>query len=487
MSDSSANPVHGLPALEQRFRQDMSWLCLPAKPWAVPRAIDGEPVQDVAIVGGGMGGLAAAFAMQNLGLNAAIYDRAPAGLEGPWATTARMETLRSPKELTGPALGFAALTFRAWFEAQFGLDAWAALDKIPRLQWMDYLRWYRKVTGVVVHNAHHVRSVQPRADHVELSMDSPAGSTGVRARHVVLATGRDGLGGPIIPDFLKTLERKHWAHSSDPMDYGQLAGLRVGVIGAGASAMDSAATALEAGAREVQLLIRSHELPRINKGKGAGNPGFNHGFAALPDAWKWRYRHYLNVARTPPPHHSVLRVSRHDNAHFNLGCPIRAIAWRDGALQVHTPQRHFELDFIIAGTGFDIDWLQRPELAPFAGHVRTWGERFEAPADEADASLAGHPDLGTCFEFQPKPGHDLPGLDRIHCLNFAAVLSQGAISGDIPAVSIGAQRLAECLTARLYAEDVAVHYQRMQDFSEPELLGDEWTPAPTALHANLTS
>ena len=65
-----------------------------------------------------------------------------------------------------------------------------------------------------------------------------------------------------------------WAHSSDDNDYRALAGLRVGVIGAGASAMDSAATALEAGAAHVHLLVRRADLPRINKGKGAGNPGF---------------------------------------------------------------------------------------------------------------------------------------------------------------------------------------------------------------------
>ena len=55
------------------------------------------------------------------------------------------------------------------------------------------------------------------------------------------------------------------------MDYAMLADKRVGV-GAGASAMDSAATALEAGAASVDLLIRRDDIPRINKGKGAGNP-----------------------------------------------------------------------------------------------------------------------------------------------------------------------------------------------------------------------
>ena len=94
-----------------------------------------------------MAGLALAAALVQRGVSVVAYDEAPAGLEGPWATTARMETLRSPKQLAGPALGIPSLTFRAWFEAQFGEVAWESLDKIPRLQWMDYLRWYRARAG----------------------------------------------------------------------------------------------------------------------------------------------------------------------------------------------------------------------------------------------------------------------------------------------------------------------------------------------------
>ena len=75
--------------------------------------------------------------------------------------------------------------------------------------------------------------------------------------------------------------------------------------------MDSAATALEAGAAQVHLLVRRADLPRINKGKGAGNPGFVAGYARLPDDWKWRIRHYINAQQVPPPRNSTQRVSRH--------------------------------------------------------------------------------------------------------------------------------------------------------------------------------
>ena len=65
------------------------------------------------------------------------------------------------------------------------------------------------------------------------------------ARHVVLATGRDGLGGPYVPPFANGIDRKFWAHTADEIDFAALNGKRIGVVGAGASGMDNAATALE--------------------------------------------------------------------------------------------------------------------------------------------------------------------------------------------------------------------------------------------------
>ena len=481
-----AIPPQGLAALEARLRQDLSWLEIPAKNWVTPRHVDGQQVLDVAVVGGGMAGLAAAASLKHLGIAAPIFDQAPEGYEGPWATTARMETLRSPKQLTGPALGLPALTFRAWFEAQFGADAWEALDKIPRLQWMDYLRWYRRVLELDVRNEHRILAVLPRADDlVQLDIESPAGRETVLARRVVLATGRDGLGGAYVPDFAKKLPRDRWAHSSDVMDYATLAGKRVGVVGAGASAMDSAATALEAGAASVDLLIRRDDIPRINKGKGAGNPGLTHGHLTLPDEWKWKIRHYINAAQVPPPRGSTLRVSRHPNARFNLGAGVQDLALVDDEIRVTTPKGVFALDFLIFSTGFRIDWTVRPEFAALAPHVRAWGDRYVPPAGEEDQELHDSPDLGAVFELQEKTPGACPGLDRVHCFSYPAALTQGTISGDIPAISEGAKRLAQGIAGLFYREDVATHYANMEAFSEPEVFGDEWVPAPAPAQASV--
>lgn len=483
---TSPDAPMGLAALEARLRQDLEWLALPPKRWVPPQQRDGAPVLDVAIVGAGMVGLATAAALAHLGIAATLFDRAPAGFEGPWATTARMETLRSPKELTGPALGLPALTFRAWFEAQHGRAAWDALDKIPRLQWADYLRWYRAVLGLDVRNQLALRDLRPRADGVvELLLADEARGAGadaplqrVLARHVVVATGRDGLGGPWVPDWAHTLPRVRWVHSADDWDGARFRGQRVAVVGGGASAMDAAATALEAGAARVDLLIRRAELPRVNKGKGAGSPGMAHGFWALPDEWKWRLRHYINVQQVPPPHGSTLRVSRHPNAFFHLGAAVRgAVERADGTLRVDTTKGPLAADTLVFCTGFRSDWARRPEFATIAPQVRLWGDRFVPPAGEHDAELAESPDLGPLLEFQPRTPGACPGLERVHCMTYASALSHGAVAGDIPQVSEGAKRLAQGLAAALLAEDVAQHFDAMQRYAEPELFGDEWTAA----------
>lgn len=473
------NAPVGLAALEARLHQDLEWLELPGRDWVPPRVVEGHRVRDVVVIGAGMCGLAASAALLCLGLrNIVVYDGAPVGQEGPWVTFARMRTLRSPKQLTGPALGLPALTFRAWYEAQFGHTGWAALGRIPRTQWMDYLVWYRRVLGLPVMNERQVTAVRPFGpDLLELDVAGPDGVARVRARHLVLASGRDGLGGPFVPEMIRGTDRRFWAHSAEPIDFAALRGRRVGVVGAGASAMDNAATALEAGAARLDLFIRRPDIPRINKFTGIGSPGVVHGFAALPDTWKWRFLHYVLGTQTPPPRDSTLRVSAHANARFHLASPILSVQTEGDTLRVVTPRGEYVLDFLILATGFQFDLSRRPELAAFAPQIRLWKDRFATPEGMESAELAQSPDLAPDYAFQEKQPGACPQLARIHCFNHHATLSHGKLSGDIPGVSEGAERLARGIARSLFVEDRKQHYAALQAFDTPELLGDEWVDA----------
>jgi cation diffusion facilitator CzcD-associated flavoprotein CzcO len=498
-SDSqSADHRHavGLDALEARLFEDLSWLELPAPSWVPARQADGQRVLDVAIVGGGMAGLAASAELRLLGIgNQCLFDQAREGHEGPWVTYARMQTLRSPKQLTGPALRLPALTFRAWYEAQFGRAAWLALYKIPREQWMAYLRWYRRVLALPVRNETRVASVRERSDGlIALELEPASGTPAERgrreivlARHVVLATGREGLGGGFIPAAARSLPAHVRAHSSDDIDFSALRGRRVGVIGASASAFDNAATALEAGAARVDLFIRRADIPRTNKLTGIGSPGLVHGFAGLPDAWKWRFLHYSAQSQTPPPRDSVLRVSRHAHAHFHLGSPLTDVTQHGDIVIVETPKGRYELDYLIFATGFHSDIDTRAEFAAIAPHIRRWRDCFAHTADMPNEDLAAAPDLDRNFAFQERVPGACTALARIHCFNHAASLTHGKVAGDIPAISDGAQRLARAIASMLFDADRETHYAALQAFDTAELNGDEWTDADARCATPFTS
>ncbi|MGO7422507.1 NAD(P)-binding domain-containing protein [Rhizobium ruizarguesonis] len=488
MSDLSTFP-NNLEALEARLRQDLAWLELPDKSWVPPRVVDGQGVVDVVIIGAGMAGLVASAMLKRLGVaNHILLDKAPAGSEGPWVTFARMRTLRSPKQLTGPAIGLPALTFRAYYEALHGRDAWVALDRAPRETWMDYLVWYRRVLDLPVRNGVAVDAIRPRADGLlEVVCRHDGRSETTIARHVVLATGRDGLGGPFVPSIAHGIERKFWAHTADEIDFAALRGKRVGVVGAGASAMDNAATALEAGAARLDLFVRRTDLPRINKFTGIGSQGVVHGFAGLPDDWKWRFLDYAMRSQTPPTRPSVLRVSAFPQAHLHLGSPIDRLQQQGDHIVVTTPKGSYPVDFLIFGTGFRVDLKNRPELAAVASHIGLWRDRFPVPADMRNDELETSPDLGEAFEFlEAEPGA-CPALARIHCFNFPATLSHGKLTGDIPAISEGADRLARGIVRALFVADRERHFADLQAFDTPELLGDEWADDETVTFSDLSA
>ena len=138
-----------LKALETQVHRDIEYVDYPQHEWVIPRQDScGVRIRDVVIVGAGMSGLSVAFLLMRARvLNIIAIDRNEAGHEGPWLSYARMDELRTPKEMVGPDCGFPSLSFAAWYRAQHGDAAWKALNKATRAEWMDYLNWFRRVAG----------------------------------------------------------------------------------------------------------------------------------------------------------------------------------------------------------------------------------------------------------------------------------------------------------------------------------------------------
>lgn len=471
--------ARSLAGLEARLRREWELLVMPPpKVWLEPKShAELGPMLDVAIVGAGMGGLTAALALRRLGVpRVKLFDRARAGREGPWIGYARMETLRSPPELAGPALGFPSLTFRAWYEAQFGRESWSRLYRIPRPQWMEYLVWYRRVTGADVENECELIDLDGAADHVVLTLRSAGRVRRVAARRLILANGRDGLGGKYAPEMFAGLGRSVCAHSSDDIDFAALAGRTVGVVGAGASATDNAAEALEHGAARVAMLVRRHDIPRVNKGLGIGSAGLWAGFQHLPLERRWMIVQHIADNGTAPPHNSMLRCSRHPNFAVVVDCAIRAVEERGGRVLLNTTRGRLAFDFLILATGFTVDWPRKPELARLAPHVLLWRDRF-SPPDGRPFEQGDDPFLGPALEFQERSPGAAPWVTRVHCDSFPAFLSHGPLTGDIPAISVGAERIAQGIAGQLFCEDFEIVWRRFMAFDTPELSGDEYAPA----------
>ena len=120
----------------------------------------------VAIIGGGQTGCALAFALRRAGIGkVTVLDAAPDEQRaGIWLNAARMNLLRTPKALPGPELGIPALSFQAWYEARHGEQAYAAIDRIKRTDWADYLRWYKQFLGIHPRYRTRLTRIEPVGD-----------------------------------------------------------------------------------------------------------------------------------------------------------------------------------------------------------------------------------------------------------------------------------------------------------------------------------
>jgi cation diffusion facilitator CzcD-associated flavoprotein CzcO len=436
-------------------KRELEQLRYPAANWVLPR----EGMLDVLVVGGGMCGQTATFALLREGVrNVRCVDRAPRGAEGPWTTFARMDILRSPKHLTGPDLGIASLTYRAYHEAKFGTEDWDKLHKIDRLEWSRYLHWVRDTVPIPVENDAHVRALDLVPQAVKVSI----GAETVHTRKVVLAMGREGSGALRWPAFA-TFDPRHRPagvhHSADEIDFAGLRNKTIGILGAGASAFDNAGAALEAGAAEVVIFARRPILPQVNKSKWTAFPGFLHGYQSLDDARKWRFYTYIFGEQVPPPYESVLRCERHAGFSIRFG-----EGWRDilSGPRVVTPKGEHRFDALIVCTGFDVNLTDRPEVASFRDDIDVWANHAPAKAFPEEGRF---PYLGDAFQLQGKH----PEIGRVHVFNWGSTMSHGALAGDIPGLETGARRLASGIVRDLFLEDAERYWERLQVHNEDEL------------------
>lgn len=485
--DAAPADAAGLARHAAAVSEDLARLGLPWRGWTAARTdTAGDRLLDVIVIGAGQFGIAVAGALRLRGItDLLVLDRAPAGDEGPWVTYARMPTLRSPKQLPGLSFGIPSLTFQSWYRAAYGAAAWDALYKIHNGVWQDYILWVRRMLDLPVRNGAEAVDLIPHADRVEVLLGD---GSRLAAKRVVVATGRGATGGfARVPGVAEDLFPDLAAHTMDRIDFTALRGKRIAMIGVGASAWDNAATAMEAGAASVAMFARRRALPQLNKGRASTGIGFFEGWQALPDADRWRLAAYLDDMQSPPPHETIHRALAHSGVSVHFSTRLRA-ATREGArvrLEVENgPSGAY--DFLILGTGFRVDLAHEPLFARVHRDIALWQDRYTPPPDLARPHLGRFPYVGDAFELLPREGaRDAAGLGRIHLFNMASWLSAGTLAADVPTLEVGPDRLAQGVTARLFAEDFEPILDRLVAWEEEHELEGTAFYAPE--HVNKTA
>lgn len=201
---------------------------------------------DIAIVGAGPYGLSAAAHLKAKGFAVRVFgepmefwaDKMPAGM-----------LLRSPREASSISDPTRAFTLEA-YEATSGKEPAAPL---PIETFVEYGRWFRHQLGSDLDTRTVARVDQDR-DEFRLTLQS---GESVRTTRVVVAAGI----GPFRrkPDQFQGLAQAQASHCYEGRKFGEFAGRKVAVIGAGQSALESAALLHESGA-EVEVIAHISEL-----------------------------------------------------------------------------------------------------------------------------------------------------------------------------------------------------------------------------------
>ena len=452
-----------LATLATRVRDDLDRIAHPRMKWLTPRtAPDGTAALDVLIVGGGQSGLGVAVGLLRAQVdNILVVDRAARGAEGPWLSYARMRTLRSPKDYTGPDLNLPSLTYQSWHEARYGLAHWQALDLITREDWAAYLLWVRDTVGVPVRNGTDVTGIAPSGDLLAATF---ADGTVRHARKIVLATGQDSMGAWWMPPAVAALPPHVRAHAADPIDFAALRGRRVAVLGAGASALDNAAMALEAGAADVAVYCRRAEPQVVQPYRWLTFAGFLSHVGDLPDEWRWRFMSRILGMREGFPQPTWDRCARHGAFRLVTGTPWTGAREAGGVVEIATAQGTVTADFVICGTGVDMDFTLRPELRHMAGQIARWSDRYIPPPEEADERLGRFPYLGTDYSLLPRVPGEASWLGNVHLFSIASTMSFGPSGSSINAMTTAVPKLVAGITRGLFTADVERHWRSLDAY-----------------------
>lgn len=204
------------------------------------------------IIGAGPYGLSVASHLRAAGMDVQIFGKAMDF----WASQMpKGMLLRSPwtgSNLSDPDQAYSLDRFDA-------THAKPLSRHLPLEDFVRYGQWFQ-AQAVADLDPRQVLAVERKSDGFELALEDGERLT---ADHVIVATGIGSFAR--YPEVLASVPREFASHASDPRnrDFGRYAGKRVAVLGAGQSAIESAAILHESGA-DVEVLMRQPQLRWLN-------------------------------------------------------------------------------------------------------------------------------------------------------------------------------------------------------------------------------
>jgi thioredoxin reductase len=392
---------------------------------------------DVAIVGAGPYGLALAAHLRKLGVGFRVFgkpmsswlERMPRGMflksEGFASSIADPEegyTLRRYCEEAGRAYG------------DYGAPV--AIETFT-----DYGLWFQQTLVPAVEETE-VERVRPVGERWEVALAD--GQTTV-ARRVVIACGFPSF--RHTPAALRDLPPSVVSHSSDHSDLRKFAGQDVVVVGAGQSALETAALLRESGASPSVVVRRTNlswnDPPEVGRrslqnrirfpmtGLGAGWASWV--YADVPLAFfRFPVATRVRLAREVlgPAGAWWLRERMEERVPVLLGHVVTGASAGDGRVHLDvaaadgTVDGELEADHVIAATGYRV----RLDALPF----------LEAPLRSRLRTVADAPALTTSFE------SSVPGL---HFVGMAAANSFGPVMRFVCGTGFAARRVSRHLAA----------------------------------------
>ncbi|WP_248958882.1 NAD(P)-binding domain-containing protein [Sphaerisporangium perillae] len=199
----------------------------------------------VVVIGAGPYGLSTTAHLRGRGLDVRTFGSPMASWREQMPAGMRLKSTPSASSMSAPAPGH---TLAAYL-AETGLPALGEHDTVPVEQFVDYGMWFQ---SRLVSDVEQVRvaSLDEEGGRFHLKLDS---GEELETAKVVVASGLTGFAH--VPEELRALEPGLVTHSSEHADLTPFAGRDVVVVGAGQSALETAALLHEAGA-SVRILAR---------------------------------------------------------------------------------------------------------------------------------------------------------------------------------------------------------------------------------------